>query len=212
MKSQQRGWAATLTTLCLGAVLVLSACANAEPPRAEPAPVAPESLLPNHLVVRDDLLNEGHSGEIDAMEFAAMEWLNSVQMEYAQDPNFGSPEISRDRATVTLRWFGEQNDKLTRLIGAAPDGLTVVVQPAAFQPGDLNALAQQAALTDGLVPGARVTMAGGATDASGLTIGILELPAGRTLSELGEAFAEALGRPDVPVTVTVSGEVMPVTG
>jgi hypothetical protein len=100
---------------------------------------------------------------------------------------------------------------LHELIAEAPEALTVVVHPAAFRPAELNALVQRA-VAQGLVPGVQVAMAGPANDASGINIGILELPTEWTLERLGTAFAQALGRPDVPVTVEVSGAVIPISG
>jgi hypothetical protein len=137
------------------------------------------------------------------------DWLTRLQMSMDNDPRFGTVAISEDRATVTITWHGEPSAELSSLIGEAPDELAVVIQQAAFVPDELNALV---ARTPRLIPDIQVAMAGMENDGSGIWIGILELPAGRSLADVGTAFAEALGRPDVPVRVELSGAVTPLPG
>jgi hypothetical protein len=135
-----------------------------------------------------------------------------LQGELTGNANFGSPEISKDRSTVTIVWYGAPSARLEELVADAPEELTVVIKPAVFRPAELNELTQRAVTTQGLVPGVEVAMGSPAPDASGITIGIVELPAGRSLKQLGIEFAQALQRPDVPITVEVSGTVVPING
>jgi hypothetical protein len=182
----------------LGAVLALTGCAQAAPGQLDPEVVVEEPLL-------DQL-------QLPMIDLDTMNWLDRLQRELAEDDNFGSPAISEDRTTVTITWFGEPSPRLHELIAEAPETLTVVVRPAAFRPAELSELVKRAATAPGPVAGVEVAMGYAETDGSGIRIGIVELPAGRTLSELGAEFATALGRIDVPVTVEVSGRMVPAVG
>lgn len=198
-----------LVALGLSGALVLSGCAaNPETPRGEVGLIPYDGPLPDGLVLSDKLPEEYATDPID---LATMEWLTRIQLVFAQDPNFGSPAISPDRTTVTLPWFGTPSTQLEQMIAEAPADLTVVLQSAAFRPGELTELAQKAVTTRGLVPDVQVAMGGANPDASGIMIGIVKLPTGRTLDSLGAEFAKALNRPDIPVTVEVSGEMIPIS-
>ncbi|WP_129790007.1 hypothetical protein [Promicromonospora panici] len=145
------------------------------------------------------------------IDSATVDWLESLQTAVRDDPDFGSVAISEDHATVTITWFGEPSAALREQLDMAPAKVRAVVQPAAFRPAELQELVRQA-MRDGLVPGIDVTVAGPRNDGSGLQLSILELPAGRSLQDVGHDIATALGRPDVPITVDVSGPVVPITG
>lgn len=88
----------------------------------------------------------------------------------------------------------------------------MVVQQTAFRPAELNVIAQRGVTAQGLVPGVQVAMGGPATVGSGITIGIVELPTGRTLEQFGTEFAQALQRSDAPISVEVSAKVVPISG
>ncbi|WP_411700896.1 hypothetical protein [Conyzicola sp.] len=150
--------------------------------------------------------------QLPSIDGDTMNWLDRVQRELAEDENFGSPAISEDRATVTITWFGEPSALLRELIAAAPESLTVVIQPAAFRPAELAELVERAVASPGLVAGVEVAMGHPENDGSGIRIGIVALPEGRTTGELATDFAAALGRVDVPVTVEVSGRMVPAVG
>lgn len=186
-----------LSGIGLCAVVALSGCAAAMLP------------LEESLVIEDQLTEELALPPID---LETMQWLDRLQGELTGEANFGSPAISKDRSTVTIIWYGTPSVRLEELVSDAPEKLTVVIQPAVFRPAELNELTQRAVTTQGLVPGVEVAMGSPAPDASGITIGIVELPAGRTLPQLGIEFAQALQRPDVPISVEVSGTVVPING
>ena len=133
------------------------------------------------------------------------DWLGRMQRTVIGDPAYGTVAISRDRRTVTITWYGEPSETLSALIAAAPATVSVAIQPAAFPPDELNELATRAVTTPELVPGVQVARGGMENDGSGINIGIVELPEERSLADIGAEFALALGRPDVPVTVEVSG-------
>lgn len=143
-----------------------------------------------------------------AVDVETMTWLTDLQAALAGDPGFGTVALSPDRSTVTITWFGEHSTALQEQVAAAPAGVAVVVHPADFPPADLQELVGRAMVPD-LLPGIRVTMGGTENDGSGLRIGIEELPRGRTLDEVAAQLADALGRPDVPITVEVA-DLMPV--
>lgn len=142
---------------------------------------------------------------------ATLEWIDSLQTAVRSDPDFGSVAISKDRTTVTVTWFGDPSAALREQIDAAPASLRVVVQAATFRPAVLQELVHEA-MRPGLVPGIRVTTGNPENDGSGLQFSIEELPAGQSLEEIGRDIATALGRTDVPVSVEVSGPVIPFAG
>jgi hypothetical protein len=193
----------------LCAAVALSGCAQPVPSPSAPRVQTEIRPLDDPLVLEDQLREKLALPPVD---LETMQWLDRLQIELEGDTNFGSPAISKDRTIVTITWFGTPSARLEGLVAEAPEMLTVVIQPAAFRPTELTELAQRAVTTQGLVPGVHVAMGGPAPDASGITIGIVELPVGLTLDQLGIAFAQALQRPDVPVAVEVSGAVIPFSG
>ncbi|GAB2483372.1 hypothetical protein GCM10027063_26860 [Promicromonospora xylanilytica] len=142
---------------------------------------------------------------------ATVEWIDRLQTAVQSDPDFGSVAISEDRTTVTVTWFGDPSATLREQIDAAPEKLRVVVQAAAFRPAELQKLVLEA-MRPGLIPGIRVTTGSPENDGSGLQFTIEELPAGQSLDDVGRDLAAALGRTDVPVSVEVSGPIMPIAG
>ncbi len=198
-----------LARIGLCSVVALSGCAAPVPLPGGPQVETEMLPLDDSLVIEDQLREELALPPID---LETMQWLDRLQGELTGDANFGSPAISKDRSRVTITWYGTPSARLEEMVAEAPEKLTVVIQPAVFRPAELNELAQRAVTTKGLVPGVQVAMGGPAPDASGITIGIVKLPAGRTLEQLGTAFAQALQRPDVPIAVEVSGTVVPING
>ena len=195
-----------LAAIGLCAAVALSGCAAAVPLPDGPQIEAEMLPLKDSLVIDEQLREELALPPVD---LKTMQWLDRLQGELMGDANFGSPAISPDRSTVTIVWYGAPSARLRELVAEAPEKLTVVIQPAAFRPAELNELAKRAVTTQGLVPGVQVAMSSAALDAAGVTIGIVELPAGRTLDQLGTAYAQALKRLDVPITVEVSGMIVP---
>ena len=188
----------------------------------------PEGVVPSERVLADldaDLdaekrsvpekgLVEGLAPEelgYSVIDSATVDWIDSLHTAVQDDPDFGSVAISEDRATVTITWFGEPSAALRQQLDAAPAKVRTVVQPAAFRPAELQELVLEA-MRPGAVPGVEVTSGGAENDGSGLRLGILELPAGRTLQDVGHDIAAAIGRTDVPIAVEVSGPVLPLAG
>ncbi|TFD52040.1 hypothetical protein E3T43_15530 [Cryobacterium sp. Hh7] len=196
----------TLSGIGLCALVALSGCAAALPLPSGPQAEAKIMPLEESFAIADQLAEDL---AFPPMDLETMQWLDRLQGELAEDANFGSPAISNDRSTVTIIWYGTPSARLEELVAQAPETLTVVIQPAVFIPAELTELTQRAVTTPGLVLGAEVAMGSPAPDASGITIGIVELPVGHTLEQLGIAFAQALQRPDVTVTVEVSGTIVP---
>ncbi len=188
----------TLGVVALAAAITFAVIALAPP--ADPTPSGPATALPD--VAAEQLALPPIGVEI-------YDWLNGLQMSLDGDARYGTVAISEDRETVTITWHGEPSDELAAIIDEAPDTITVALQHAEFLPGELNALVVR---TPGLIPDFQVAMAGMENDGSGIWVGIVELPDGNSLADVGTAFAEALGRPDVPVRVELSGAVMPING
>ncbi len=203
--TRRRRWLA-LAGIGLCAVVALSGCAAPAPLPGGPQVETEMLPLEDSLVIKDQLREELALPPVD---LETMQWLDRLQGELTGDRNFGSPAISKDRSAVTIIWYGTPSARLEELVAEAPEKLTVVIQRAVFRPAELNELAQRAVTTEGLVSGVQVAMGSATPDASGVTIGIVELPAGRSLEQLGTAFAQALQRPDVPIAVEVSGMVVP---
>ncbi|MEV8136622.1 hypothetical protein [Microbacterium aurantiacum] len=135
-----------------------------------------------------------------------LDWMTEVQAILHDDPRLGAVAIDESRSTVTVTWFGEQDSTVEELIARAPGGLEVVVQPADFLPGDLQDMVVDAMQPDA-VPGVEMTLGHARNDGSGLEFGIVELPGGLTESDVAALIAESLERPDIPITVTVTGAV-----
>ncbi|HYI34724.1 MAG TPA: hypothetical protein VEX88_14785 [Glaciibacter sp.] len=176
---------------------------------------APQTESPGPGAVVTGDVPEHSLGEIltlPPIDLATMEWLDRMQTAVASDPDYGTVAISEDRLTVTVTWFDEPSDTLHAFIDEAPTPIVVMIQPAAFRPIELKELATRAVSTPALVPGVQVAMGAMENDGSGIMVGIVELPPGRSLTDVGTEFASALGRADVPVNVEVSGEIVPISG
>ena len=173
----------------------------------------PEGAVPSERVLVPDLEESLGPEELRqaTMDAATSDWIEGLQTAVRDDPNFGSVAISEDRATVTITWFGDPSTTLQDQIDAAPAKLRVVVQAATFRPAVLQELVREA-MQPGLVPDIRVTTGGAENDGSGLRLTIEELPAGQSLEDVGHDIATALGRTDVPITVEVSGPIIPFAG
>ncbi len=139
-------------------------------------------------------------------------WITELQLAFGNDPNFGTAAISEDRETVTITWFGDPSPTLTAMIDRAPSSLVVEVRPSKFKYGELGELVRTAVRTPGLVSGIEVTIGTVENDASGIRLGIVELPWFISEEQVAAAFAQALGRTDVPITVEVSGGVVAISG
>jgi hypothetical protein len=55
-----------------------------------------------------------------------------------ESPDYGTPGLSLDRTRLTVRWFGDLPPAVQAVVDGA-EGVTVVVQPTRFRPGDLRA-------------------------------------------------------------------------
>lgn len=150
----------------------------------------------------------GERSSLPPIEGETMDWLATLDLELGNDPAFGAPVISDDRSTVTVHWFGEPSAELESLIDEAPEGLTVEVESTDFSRGELQDVIATIMATPEMIPLVKVAIAHPNTDGSGITLGIVELPAGRELDDIADDFAERVGRPDIPITVEVSGEVV----
>lgn len=198
---------ASLGVVVAGIALAASATTSRAPLIAQPErPI--QVPVPSDLHVLDESVEDLAYAPI-AVETG--EWLDRLQNAVAGDPSFGTVAISADRGTVTITWYGDPSDTLRHHLDAAPDDLEVVLQPAAFVPAELAELVGLA-MTPDLVPGVKVALGGVENDASGIHLGIHELPAGTTLDQVGRDVAAAIGRPDVPVSVEVTGPVVPLGG
>jgi hypothetical protein len=140
-----------------------------------------------------------------------MDWMTTVQTTLSGDPNFGAVAIDDTRSTVTITWFGDVTPALGAVLAEAPEEIEIVVQPADFSPGELQALVSRA-MEPGAVPGVQIAIGYVRNDASGLDFGIVELPANSSVEDVGRRIGEALQRTDVPINVEVSGAVVPLSG
>ncbi|GEM_PF-4363042 len=195
------GAVAVVAVLATGGALLASSAGRTAP--ALPAPLGTASAVPTPLPVPREVDLSDEEPAYAPVDEQTMTWLTDLQLALADDPGFGTVAISADRATVTITWFGDRSPALEEQVAAAPDGVAVVVRPADFAPAELQDLVREA-MTPDLLPGVRVTMGGAENDGSGLRLGIEELPPGRTLEEVAAQLADALGRPDVPITLEVA--------
>lgn len=198
--------------VCVGGLAtagVVYAAANRTPPESSfpTMEYTVDPTLPPDLRLVDEF-DEGLLS--DAIDLDTMNWLNALQFAVMNDPNFGTVAISPDRTTVTITWYGDPGTTLQQQIDAAPENIEVVIQPAKFRPAELQELIGKA-MTPDLLSGIRVTMGGAENDGSGLRFGIGELPKGSTLDSVAQQLADALGRPDVPITIEVA-QIMPADG
>lgn len=188
VKRRSRAFVATLAV----GLLALSGCAT--------SPIAPESSPQQR----------AETGETNPIELETMEWLNELQMSLYGDPNLGAVAIDDSRATVTVTWYGETNALLDELISRAPAGVDVVVHPADFRPAELQALIAHV-MVPGAVRGVQITMGGIRNDGSRMDFAVAELPAGLDEDGVAALIADAIQRPDVPITVRV-GAIVPAAG
>jgi len=181
----------TAVVLAAVGLVALTGCvsAAAEPPATQPAP---ETLL------------------LPPMGVETADWLTTVQTTLGGDPNLGVVAIDETRSTVTITWFGAVTPALDVLLADAPEDIEVVVQPADFAPGELQALVSQT-MEPGTVPGVEIAMGYVRNDGSGLDFGIVELPANSSVEDVSRRIGEALQRTDVPIDVEVSGAVVPIS-
>lgn len=199
-----------ITVVTAVAIIATNSAAEAEaqPPSAPPTIMLIEETPPPGLELADpgdlELLGE-------PMDLEVMQWQTDLQTAFSTDPNFGSVSISPDRSVFTITWHGAPSHALNQQIAAAPDGLEVVIQPAAFPPGELQLLVAQA-MKPGFLSGVRIALGTVENDGSGIHLGLAEEPDGQTLTEVADAIADALGRTDVPIRVEVTGAVIPLAG
>ena len=173
--------------------LVLVGCASTSPrPAAPPAP-------------------QGEVLELAPIGVETLDWLTELQTSLESDPRLGAVAIDESRSTVTVTWHGEPSTALQELIARAPADVEVVLQAAAFRPADLQKLVLRAMEPDAL-PGLEIATGNVRNDGSGLEFGIVDLPHGLTEEDVAASLAEVLQRPDLPITVTVSGPVVPIQG
>jgi hypothetical protein len=211
--------AVTVAVVGVGSAgVVFAATANDTAPWGGSAPLQPFAtpslplLQPERLVVpRPEKSLSPEELSRPMIDAATSDWIEGLQTSVQDDPRFGSVAISEDRATVTITWFRDPSATLRAQMDVAPANLRVVVQAAAFPPAELQELVLEA-MRPGLVPGIEVTSGGPENDGSGLQVGIVELPAGQTLEDVGHDIAAALERTDVPISVEVSGPVIAFSG
>lgn len=182
----------TLTTSATGLLLGLALVGCATTPSIHATPPPPH----------------GEVLHASPMMMETMDWLTEVQTNLDGDPQLGAIAIDQSRSTVTITWFGDPGDRLAQLIARAPIDLEIVMQAASFRPGDLQDLVARA-VKPNAVPGVEITMGYPRNDGSGLEFGIVELPWTLTEDDVAVLIAESLQRPDMPITVTVTGAVLP---
>lgn len=182
----------TLTTSATGLLLILALVGCATTPSIHATPPA----------------QHGEVLHASPMTMETMNWLTEVQTNLDGDPRLGAIAIDQSRSTVTITWFGDPGARLDQLIARAPIDLEIVVQSASFLPGDLQNLVARA-VEPNAVPGVEIAMGHARNDGSGLEFGIVELPWGLTEDDVAALIADSLERPDIPITVTVTGAVRP---
>lgn len=184
---------AVVALLVATVAAALASCAsNTEPPAS--TPLAPLEQL-----------------ETPPIDLETMEWLTELQTTLYGDPALGAVAIDDSRTVVTITWHGEPSAQLQGFLDRAPAGIRVELQAAAFPPGELQELIAEV-MGAQAVPGVQIAMGGVRNDGSGLEFGIVELPPGMTEEAVADRIAEVIQRDDIPITVTVSGAVMPLTG
>lgn len=189
-RSRMPNHASRATALTSALTLGLAGCATPSPSAIPPA-------------VHGEVLHA------PPMDIETLDWMTEVQAVLQGDPRLGALAIDESRSKVTVTWFGEPGDTLQKLVARAPSGIDVVVQPADFLPRDLQGMVARVMEPDA-VPGVQMAMGHAGNDGSGLEFGVIELPRGLTENDVVTLIAEVLQRPDIPITVTVTGAVMPV--
>lgn len=202
MVGRHRGYAPAVILLLSGlGATVLAGCAG--------APAAPETL--RSLPPSADPGFPMEELALPPVQAETMDWLTELDTALSGDPSFGAVAIDDTRSEVTITWYGDPSARLTEMLSRAPEGLSVVVHPADFPPGELEDLVRRA-MTAQAVPDVELATGSVRNDGSGLEFGIVALPNGLTEAEVAERIAAALDRADVPITVRVSGAVMPLSG
>ena len=155
--------------------------------------------------------SQGEVVELAPIGVETLDWLAELQTSLQSDPRLSAVAIDESRSIVTVTWHGEPSTALQELIARAPADVEVVLRAAAFVPGDLQKLVLRA-MEPNAVPCLQIASGHVRNDGSGLEFGIVELPQGLTEQDVAASIAEVLQRPDVPITVTVSGPVVPIQG
>ena len=89
----------------------------------------------------DDLLETLEYPPVTTEMMAA---LDQVRAAAGGSPDFGDPEISRDRTRIIVRWYGELPDAVQAVVDAHATGdFTIVVEQVPFRPADLRAEAER---------------------------------------------------------------------
>ncbi|GAA4731642.1 hypothetical protein GCM10023328_08530 [Modestobacter marinus] len=139
----------------LTVLLALTACADQAPqqpggPGTPPSgyvelqpmpdvPPLPEEL--EHVVPPDELLEDLALPLVSAEMLDA---IDQVRVAAGNSPDFGDPEISRDRTLVTVRWHGPVPAAVQQVVDAhAGADFAMVVEQTPFRPGDLQAEASR---------------------------------------------------------------------
>lgn len=156
-------------------------------------------------------ISQGEVLELAPIGVETLDWLTELQSSLEGDPRLGAVAIDETRSTATVTWHGEPSITLQELIARAPADLEVVLQAAVFRPGDLQQLVLRA-MEPTAIPGLEIATGNVRNDGSGLEFGIVDLPQGLTEKDVAASISELLQRPDLPITVTVSGRVVPIQG
>ena len=88
-------------------------------------------------------VGHGEYGMYPGVPAGMYDLLERLSEQAGDSPDFGTPGISLDRTRLTIRWFGTPPAAVQRVLDAAGDGFTVVVEPTRFRPGDLRAEAER---------------------------------------------------------------------
>lgn len=117
-----------------------------------------------------------------------------LTQQLADDPNFASAEVTRDRTQVIVHWWGEPTSALLDLLATAPS-VSSVVEATDYRPGDLRDTAQEL-----LSNHQSLSYAVAKFDGSGLEVGTSEANSTRKSGSL--TFLDEV---DVPVEVKSDG-------
>lgn len=138
-------------TLLLGAAVLAACAAQSQQPGApgaepsgpvqfEPVPGDP-GAPPLNEVSPDDLLEDLALPPVTTDMMAA---LDQVRAAAGGSPDFGDPEISRDRTRLIVRWHGQVPAAVQAVVDAHSAGdFTMVVEHVPFRPADLRAEAER---------------------------------------------------------------------
>jgi len=104
-----------------------------------PEPPGPSLSVPEALP--DDLLE---SLEYPPVTMDVLTALDRVRAAAGDSPDFGDPEISRDRTRVLVRWYGDVPDEVQAVVDSYAEGpVTMEVAQTRFRAGDLRAEAER---------------------------------------------------------------------